>query len=157
MGVCASCLGQRRQETFDEDDDSRMLLDDPNSFQYGSFSDQNINARADPLESQRETEAVQKVVTTTSNNLVDIFEIHPQETAQAHQGMLPGQDGRLARYHAILAKLSADDDSSRAGNVYGQMDWLSDDEVADMQASAPSIKEGAGQPLVGTFADAAAA
>lgn len=71
--------------------------------------------------------------------------------------MLPGQDGRLARYHAILAKLSADDDSSRAGNVYGQMDWLSDDEVADMQASAPSIKEGAGQPLVGTFADAAAA
>ena len=43
-----------------------MLLDDPNNFQYGSFSDQNINARADPLESQRETEAVQKVVTTTS-------------------------------------------------------------------------------------------
>lgn len=71
--------------------------------------------------------------------------------------MLLGQDGRLARYHAILAKLSADDDPARAGNVYGQMDWLSDDESADMQASAPSIKEGAGQPLVGTFADAAVA
>lgn len=53
-------------DTAPQDDVSRMLLDDPNNFQYGSFSDQNINTRADPLESQRETEAVQKVVTTTS-------------------------------------------------------------------------------------------
>lgn len=87
MGVCASCLGRGRQDSFDEvsadwqvsgrscldlfltswqDEESRLLLDDPNNFQYGSFGDQNMNAQADPLESQREIEALQKVVAKTS-------------------------------------------------------------------------------------------
>lgn len=43
-----------------------MLLDDPSSFQYGSFGEQNANAHTDPLESQRELEALQKVVAKTS-------------------------------------------------------------------------------------------
>lgn len=51
---------------YRQDDVSRLLIDDPNSFQYGSFSDQNMNAQTDPLESQRENEAVQKVVAKTS-------------------------------------------------------------------------------------------
>jgi hypothetical protein len=43
-----------------------MLLEDPSNYQYGSFGDQNVNAQADPLESQRETEALQRVVARTS-------------------------------------------------------------------------------------------
>ncbi|KAK8062169.1 hypothetical protein PG997_014266 [Apiospora hydei] len=157
MGACASCLGNRRQETFDEDDVSRLLIDDPNNFQYGSFSDQNMNTQADPLESQRENEAVQKVVAKTSNNLVDIFEIAPQETQQAPHAMLSGQDLRLSRYQTILAKLSTDDDLSSAGTVQGHLDWTSDDDLPELQGHAPSIKDGVGKPLVGTFSDAAAA
>ncbi|KAK8030168.1 hypothetical protein PG993_011459 [Apiospora rasikravindrae] len=157
MGACQSCLGNRRQETFDEDDVSRLLIDDPNNFQYGSFSDQNMNAQADPLESQRENEAVQKVVAKTSNNLVDIFEIAPQETQQAPHAMLSGQDLRLSRYQTILAKLSTDDDLSSAGTVQGHLDWTSDDDLPELQGHAPSIKDGVGKPLVGTFSDAAAA
>ena len=34
--------------------------------QYGSFADHNANSQADPLESQREVEALQRVVARTS-------------------------------------------------------------------------------------------
>ncbi|KAK8078792.1 hypothetical protein PG994_002599 [Apiospora phragmitis] len=156
--------GSQANETADfqfktKDDVSRLLIDDPNNFQYGSFSDQNMNAQADPLESQRENEAVQKVVAKTSNNLVDVFEIAPQETQQAPHAMLSGQDLRLSRYQTILAKLSTDDDLSSAGTVQGQLqlDWTSDDDLAELQGHAPSIKDCVGKPLVGTFSDAAAA
>lgn len=49
-----------------QEDESRLLLDDPNNFQYGSFGEQNANTHTDPLESQRELEALQKVVAKTS-------------------------------------------------------------------------------------------
>ncbi|KAK6080525.1 hypothetical protein SCUP234_05071 [Seiridium cupressi] len=155
MGVCASCLGKGPRDSYDEDDESRLLLDDPNNFQYGSFGDQNMNAQTDPLESQREIEALQKVVAKTSNNLVDIFEIAPQETQQAHPAVLAGQDARSSRYQTILSKLSADDSIS-AGTGLGHVDWLSDDDTMEMQTDPPSVKDGGGEPLVGTFADAAA-
>ncbi|KAI1841837.1 hypothetical protein JX266_011915, partial [Neoarthrinium moseri] len=88
-------------------------------------------------------------------NLVDIFEITPQEQQQAHPAVLSGQDARSSRYQTILSKLSADDDLSTA-TLQGHVDWLSDDDTVEMQGKAPSVKEGAGEPLVGTFADAAA-
>ncbi|KAH6645171.1 late endosomal/lysosomal adaptor and MAPK and MTOR activator-domain-containing protein [Truncatella angustata] len=135
------------------DDESRLLLDDPNNSQYGSFGDQNMNAQADPQESQRETEALQKVVAKTSNNLVDIFEIAPQEPQQAYPAAVDSQDVRLSRYQAILSKLSADDDDDKST---GHVDWLSDDDTMDTPTGPPSVKEGAGEPLVGTFADATA-
>jgi len=34
--------------------------------QYGSFAEHNLNSQADPLESQREVEALQRVVARTS-------------------------------------------------------------------------------------------
>lgn len=156
MGACSSCLGRGPQEAYDEDDESRLLLDDPSSFQYGSFGDQGMNAQSDPLESQREAEALQKVVARTSNNLVDIFEITPQETQDAHPTVLSGQDSRLMRYQTILSRLSADDDISPAA-LQGHVDWSSDDDTLELQGKPPSVKEGKGEPLVGTFADAAAA
>lgn len=151
MGACASCLGRARQDAYDEEDESRLLLDDPSSFQYGSFGEQNANAHTDPLESQRELEALQKVVAKTSNNLVDIFEIAPSQPQQAHTTALAGQDSRLNRYQTILSKLSADDDTS-AATAQGQVDWLSDDDTMEIQLDPPTVK--AGEALVGTFADA---
>ncbi|KAI0129885.1 hypothetical protein BJ170DRAFT_291157 [Xylariales sp. AK1849] len=140
-----------------KDDVSRLLLDDPNNFQYGSFSDQTMNVQTDPLESQREIEALQKVVARTSNNLLDIFEITPQETQHGHAAALSGQDARISRYQAILSKLSPEDDLSPSGTLQGQVDWTSDDDTMEMQGKPPSVEEGAGEPLLGTFADAAAA
>ncbi|KAI1338903.1 late endosomal/lysosomal adaptor and MAPK and MTOR activator-domain-containing protein [Xylariaceae sp. FL0016] len=157
MGVCASCLGRRRNDAYDEDDVSRLLFDDPNNIQYGSFGEHHLSPQADPLESQRETEALQRVVARTSNNLVDVFEIAPQQ-AQRTPGMFLGQDIRLARYQNIISKLSSEDASLPHDGHGGAVEWLmSEDDTTEVPGKSPSIKEGSGEPLVGTFADAAAA
>jgi hypothetical protein len=50
-----------------QDEQSRLLFDDPHASHYGSFGDHNTGIiQADPQELQRETEALQKVVTQTS-------------------------------------------------------------------------------------------
>jgi Late endosomal/lysosomal adaptor and MAPK and MTOR activator len=50
-----------------QDTDSRLLFDDPNTINYGSFGDHNAAAlQADPQDVQREAEALQKIVAQTS-------------------------------------------------------------------------------------------
>lgn len=50
-----------------QEENSRLLFDDVHPNQYGSFGDQNVGIiQADPQEVQRETEALQKVVTHIS-------------------------------------------------------------------------------------------
>lgn len=49
-----------------QDDESRLLFDDPNNMQYGSFGEQHMAGQHDPLEAQREIEALQRVVARTS-------------------------------------------------------------------------------------------
>jgi hypothetical protein len=88
MGVCSSCLGLNRyRDTSDDvsphayistgrfllialdiqEENSRLLFDDVHPNQYGSFGDQTAGIiQADPQEVQRETEALQKVVTNIS-------------------------------------------------------------------------------------------
>lgn len=90
------------------------------------------------------------------SNLVDIFEIAPQELQQAQPAVLSGQDARLSRYQIILSKLYTNDDIA-GGTTLGHLDWLSDDDTMEIRTGPPSVKEGGGEPLVGTFADAAAA
>ncbi|KAI1742978.1 late endosomal/lysosomal adaptor and MAPK and MTOR activator-domain-containing protein [Xylaria scruposa] len=158
MGVCASCLGRRRNDSIDEDDVSRLLFDDPNNLQYGSFAEHNLNSQGDPLESQREVEALQRVVARTSNNLVDVFEITPQESQRTPPAVFPGQDARLARYQNILSKLSLDDGPTTIEGTQGSVAWLvSEEDNADGVEHNITIKEGSTGPLVGTFADAVAA
>lgn len=53
---------------------SRLLFDDQNSLHYGSFGDQDMNANADPLETQREAEALQRVVARTSKYVAAVTE-----------------------------------------------------------------------------------
>ncbi|RYP71188.1 hypothetical protein DL771_004988 [Monosporascus sp. 5C6A] len=171
MGVCASCIGRRRSDSLDEDDVSRLLFDDANNMQYGSFGEHNVNSQADPLESQREVEALQRVVARTSkyihthllivfgsagliascSNLVDIFEIAPQESQRTHPSIFSSQDARLARYQNILSKLSSPEDGLDSEVV----EWIpGEDEISDWHGKNPSVKEVSGEPLVGTFADA---
>ncbi|KAI0395484.1 late endosomal/lysosomal adaptor and MAPK and MTOR activator-domain-containing protein [Xylariaceae sp. FL0594] len=155
MGICASCLGRRPSDSLDEDEVSRLLFDDPTHMQYGSFAEHNLNSQADPLESQREVEALQRVVARTSNNLVDVFEITPQEPQMTHAAVFSGNDARLTRYQNILSKLSSNDGSAE-GN-HGAVEWLlSDEDNAELPEHNITIKEGSAGPLIGTFADAAA-
>lgn len=99
---------------------------------------------------------------TVSSNMVDIFDIAPQDPVA---GGTPspfayaGQGARVARYQHLVSKLSAEDISSSPGV---KVDWLTDDDdTLELQSNrADSIKtldEDGGGPLVGTFADAAAA
>lgn len=95
--------------------------------------------------------------------MVDVFEIGPQDFSGRGGTSTPfayaGQGARVARYQHLVSKLSTQDDPSTHGV---KVDWLTDDDDnLEMQSNtAGSIKafddEVAG-PLVGTFADAAAA
>lgn len=68
MGICSSCLGHDRDRDLSDGDEQSRLLDDSNAAnQYGSFGDNPTGIiQADPLEVQRETEALQKVVHSVS-------------------------------------------------------------------------------------------
>jgi len=157
MGNCTSCLGNRRRDVYDEDDESRLLFDDPNAMHYGSFGEQHMNGQDDPLEVQREIEALQRVVARTSDNMVDIFEIDPQDSV-TRAGPAPyalvGQEARVVRYQNLLSKLAANDELVSDVRV----DWAPQDEdTIEMQHSIPPVKAEAGEPLLGNFADAARA
>ncbi|KAK0710103.1 late endosomal/lysosomal adaptor and MAPK and MTOR activator-domain-containing protein [Lasiosphaeria miniovina] len=156
MGNCSSCLGRRRDD-FDEDDEARNLFDDPNSIHYGSFDQQQVMGHEDPQEVQREIEALQRVVARTSDNMVDIYDIMPQDKV-VQPAPAPysyaGQEARMARYQTLLSKLSSHDGLSSVARV----DWgLPEDDNIEMQQSPLPIKLDECEALVGNFADAAAA
>ncbi|KIL93610.1 hypothetical protein FAVG1_03592 [Fusarium avenaceum] len=153
--------GASANNLFIQEEENRLLYDDANGMQYGSFGDQAINGENDTLESQRENEALQRVIAKTSDNMVDIFDIAPQENG-ARGTTTPfayaGQGARLARYQHLVSKLSSQGDSNPMNGV--KVDWLPEDETIEMRKNGPaSIKtlESDEGPLVGTFADAAAA
>jgi hypothetical protein len=160
MGACASCLGRRDKDRYDEDQENRLLYDDSNGIQYGSFGDGALNGDVDSNEAQRENEALQRVVAKTSNNMVDIFEIAPQDPAvrgTATPFAYTGQGARVARYQHLVSKLNTEEDATLAGV---KVDWLGEDDNLELQRNKPaSIKtiHSDDGPLVGTFADAAAA
>ncbi|CAP67006.1 uncharacterized protein PODANS_4_5160 [Podospora anserina S mat+] len=168
MGNCASCLGSRRRDDYDEDDEAQHLFDDPNNLQYGSFEQQQMMGPEDPQEVQREIEALQRVVARTSDNMVDIYDIAPSNHRTASPSAAPDSpempyaypaaapDANLVRYHNLLSKLSSHDDLAAVARV----DWgTPDDDTIEMQQNTaiPIKLEGATEPLVGNFADAAAA
>ncbi|OAA78478.1 hypothetical protein LEL_05301 [Akanthomyces lecanii RCEF 1005] len=153
MGACQSCLGQRDKDTYDEHEEERLLYENDVTMQYGSFAEGH-----DTIEAQRENEALQQVVAKTSSNMVDIFEIAPQQpNAGSSAGFgYAGQGARVARYQHLVSKLSSEDVDPSAGI---KIDWFTEDDAPDSQNERPmSLKtlDGDGA-LVGTFADAAAA
>jgi len=162
MGACSSCLGRdQNRDLSDEDEQSRLLFDDPHGNHYGSFGDQNAGiVEADPQEVQRETEALQKVVTQTSNHLVDIFAMVPQGVPPPSSTMFPAQDARLLHYQDVLAKMSTNELPMKPNQALNENTptasdgWISDDDdVEEMKTYKPVKSEGIG-PLLGGFADA---
>jgi hypothetical protein len=158
MGACSSCLGQRSKDAYDDDEENRLLYDDANGPQYGSFGDAALNSD-DTLEAQRESEALQRVVAKTSNNMVDIFEITPGESStrtSSNAFGYAGQGARVARYQHLISRLDSQDEAGTAGV---KVDWMGEEDPGDNSTNnsavaRPPADEG---PLVGTFADAAAA
>ncbi|KAF8850721.1 hypothetical protein BDZ45DRAFT_185286 [Acephala macrosclerotiorum] len=163
MGVCSSCIGHDRdRDLSDEDEQSRLLFDDPHANHYGSFGDHSAGAiQADPREFQRETEALQKVVMQTSNHLVDIFAMVPQNNIPpSATTTFPVQEARLLRYQDVLAKISTSDMAMKPNQPLAENTpapsegWISDEEDLDgMQSHKPVKSDGIG-PLLGGFADA---
>jgi len=159
MGICSSCLGRGRASS-QEDENSRLLFDDPHAGNYGSFGDQNPGTlQTDPQDVQRETEALQKIVAQTSNHLVDIFAMVPQSSQRSPATTFSGQDARLLQYQDVLAKLSTDDISDMsvlrsAGDMsQSASDWPSDDEEEENSKKFQPVKPMDIGPLLGGFAD----
>jgi hypothetical protein len=75
----------------------------------------------------------------------------------AHPAVFSGHEARLTRYQNILSKLSSNNDDTAEGNQ-GAVEWLlGDEDNVEILEQDITIKEGSAGPLVGTFADAAAA
>ncbi|EPE02128.1 hypothetical protein F503_06132 [Ophiostoma piceae UAMH 11346] len=123
MGNCSSCLGTQRRSVYEEDDESRMLFEDGDGTNYGSFGDATMNDRDEARESQREAEALQSVVTRTSDNMVDVFEIAPPRHG-LHGLPAPytlGMPGN--QFQNLLSKLSDTEDA----DLDGDLDEFDDD------------------------------
>lgn len=92
--------------------------------------------------------------------MVDIFAIAPQDSTPRGTTTpfaYAGQGARLARYQHLISKLNTQDDSPPTGV---KVDWLPEEETIEMQRNGQgSVKtlDSDDGPLVGTFADAAAA
>ncbi|TQS34966.1 hypothetical protein Golomagni_04630 [Golovinomyces magnicellulatus] len=161
MGICFSCLiGDPDRDFPDDDEQSRLLFEDSLDAQYGTFSGHDPRSiYADPVEAQRANEALMKVVTKTSDHLVDIFAVIPQNTASSPAASFPYQDSCPQQYEDIIAKISFDDRGevpleNSSLNPLPLFDvWTTDEENHQKFKSHHSIKsEGVG-PFLGEFED----
>lgn len=93
--------------------------------------------------------------------MVDIFEIGPQPNGprtNASPLALAGQDARISKYQNLLSRLSTGDEAEGVDGVY--VDWLPRAQEQEQRRETVEVRRGKGggdKPLVGTFADAAAA
>jgi len=164
MGICSSCLGLNPNRDQPEDDEnSRLLFDDAHPNHYGSFGDSNVGIiQVDPQEVQRENEALQKVVAQTSNHLVDIFAMVPQNVPPPTSTLFSAQDARLLRYQDVLAKISTKGQSTKTTHLSAESTpnmsdgWISEEDDEDEIKGRPPIKSADVGPLLGGFADAEA-
>lgn len=96
----------------------------------------------------------------TSDNMVDIYDIVPQDkAAHVHAAPTPyahhaEDEPHMSRYQTLLSKLSSHDDLISVARV----DWgVPEDDTIEMQQSVVPVKLEGSEALVGNFADAAAA
>ncbi|KAL5600883.1 hypothetical protein BROUX41_005723 [Berkeleyomyces rouxiae] len=164
MGAFCSCLGFGQSDYYDEDEEQR-LLDNDNVVggQYGVLNDTSLMAAEDGIEARQESEALQRVVAKTSDNMVDIFEIGDAARPTPAPFAYAGQENRLLRYRNLLSKISGTDEDSDGAQIESSLPLPQVDASAttpvELSLTLYSVtdqqdKEAA---LVGTFADAAAA
>ncbi|KUI54083.1 hypothetical protein VP1G_01469 [Cytospora mali] len=152
MGICASCLGSRRRDSVTEEDfapTSPLLFSVPNGMHYGSFAEPQMAQQNDTSETQREIEALQRVVARTSDNMVDVFDTAPSKAPINPYGQA-NQEARQTWYHALLSRLSNEEDSASE-------DGEDEEDDPDLQRDLPRVKTDQSEALVGTFREAAAA
>ncbi|KAG5973815.1 hypothetical protein E4U55_000267 [Claviceps digitariae] len=175
MGNCQSCLGRRDYHDYEEGEETCLLDDDGQDIQYGSFDDQ-YPGRDETVESLREHDVLQRMIAKASNSMVDVFEIEPHH-AFGHAGtFIPSPHAKQGtintRYHNLASKFRGKDGSDPQKV---KIDWLVHGHGAgagdhgnhanykkEMQSHrSASIKtldrKKKSGPLVGNFADAAAA
>lgn len=90
--------------------------------------------------------------------MVDIFEVTPQSHAARAPTAFPNatQGPGMSRYQSLLSRLSAAaDDDEPVDGVY--VDWLPQEQDGTIEMRDGDRGKGDDKPLVGTFADAAAA
>lgn len=98
---------------------------------------------------------------TDCSNMVDVFEIVPHDSARGAPFAYAGQGARVARYQHLVSKLGGGHEDGGLSGV--KVEWLVDDtvELRSNRSASTSIRaleeDDGGGPLVGTFADAAAA
>jgi hypothetical protein len=91
--------------------------------------------------------------------MVDIFEIAPQaDTARPGPAQVSyaGHEARIARYQTLINKLELASNESVATDGT-QIDWVPQDEDGHIELHPALGGKADDKPLVGTFADAAAA
>jgi len=90
--------------------------------------------------------------------MVDIFEIAPQlDSARPVPAQLSyaGHEARIARYQTLISKLNLA--SNEGANDGVQVEWLPQEEDGHIELHGDVAAKPDDRPLVGTFADAAAA
>ncbi|KAK1149231.1 hypothetical protein N8T08_006451 [Aspergillus melleus] len=83
MGICASCLGSRR-DSQDSSESSRLLDDDiyQSGYGYGALNHASQVAQPDTGYIKREREALEAICQRTSDNVIDIWSLQPQPHLQ---------------------------------------------------------------------------
>ncbi|CCU75401.1 hypothetical protein BGHDH14_bgh01205 [Blumeria hordei DH14] len=162
MGICFSCLGYVRDEDFPEENDhSQLLYNGTHGQLYGSFGDISSDSLyEDPIEVQRANEALQNIVSQTSEHLVDIFAITPQDLPLSIPTIhFPAREAQLSQFRNIISKLPLEEPSNGSyNNVVNSQPcsydaWMSDEENDEKSENYPTVKlKGIGS-LLGRFAD----
>lgn len=150
MGICASCLGGGQPQDpveQDEVDSGPLLFSVPNGMHYGSFAE----PHSDPARAQRETEALQRVVTRTSEGMADIYDT---TTPGAHLQHQPGfARDRQAQYQFLLTKVNSNVTCASVGSSIS----TDEEDDAPLRGGFTHIEAGDRKSLVGTFREAATA
>ena len=95
--------------------------------------------------------------------MVDIFEVAPPGDGRRRSAPAPfayaGQEARIMRYQNLVSKLAASNGADEVDTADGvQVDWLAEEQdTIELQRNGAMTKPDDDEPLVGTFADAAAA
>jgi len=160
MGACSSCLGRDiDRDLSDEDEQSRLLFDDPHANGYGSFGNQNAGIlEEDPVEVQRAAESLQKVVAQTSNHLVDIFATNHQPVLSSGD-LFGAQDmeTKATGYEAVLANILQPDLpherhlSSPDGTLNASDGWDSENESVEENNDYKPVESHGVGPFLGGF------
>ncbi|CRK18986.1 hypothetical protein BN1708_012481 [Verticillium longisporum] len=99
-----------------------------------------------------EADIAAESLTRHPSNMVDIFEIAPQDQAARPAPALfayAGQEARIVRYQHLLSKLASKDEGEGQGQGPAgvQVNWLPQEDTVDVQRRAPSIKSESDGPL----------